>query len=55
MYLQLGLKPKFHQVDITDQKSLDTFYAYVKKEYGGIDVLVNNAALAYKVRYEYVL
>ncbi|XP_021941630.1 carbonyl reductase [NADPH] 1-like [Zootermopsis nevadensis] len=46
---KLGLKPKFHQLDITDQNSLDTFYDYMKKEYGGIDVLVNNAAIAYKV------
>jgi carbonyl reductase 1 len=51
---QLGLKPKFHQLDVTDQKSLDTFYRYMKKEYGGIDILVNNAAIAYKVRYGHV-
>jgi carbonyl reductase 1 len=42
--------PKFHQLDASDQKSLDTFFDYMKKEYGGIDVLVNNAAISYKVR-----
>jgi carbonyl reductase 1 len=42
--------PKFHQLDVSHQKSLDTFSDYVKKEYGGIDLLVNNAAIAYKVR-----
>lgn len=46
---QLGLNPKFHQLDITDQKSIDTFKNYLRKEHGGIDVLVNNAAIAYKV------
>jgi carbonyl reductase 1 len=45
----LGLKPKFHQLDITDQKSLETFSDFLKNEHGGIDVLVNNAAIAYKV------
>lgn len=45
---KLGLKPKFHQLDITDQKSLETFHDFLKNEHGGIDVLVNNAAIAYK-------
>ncbi|XP_023718285.1 carbonyl reductase [NADPH] 3 isoform X2 [Cryptotermes secundus] len=45
---KLGLKPKFHQFDITDQKSLETFRDFIKNEHGGIDVLVNNAAIAYK-------
>jgi carbonyl reductase 1 len=45
----LGLKPKFHQLDVTDQKSLETFRDFIKNEHGGIDVLVNNAATAYKV------
>jgi carbonyl reductase 1 len=42
--------PKFHQLDVSDQKSLDTFFDHVKKEYGGIDVLDNNAAISCKVR-----
>lgn len=46
---QLGLKPKFHQLDVTDEKSLNTFHDFIKNEHGGIDVLVNNAAIAYKV------
>jgi NAD(P)-dependent dehydrogenase (short-subunit alcohol dehydrogenase family) len=45
----LGLKPKFHQLDVTDQKSLEIFRDFIKNEHGGIDVLVNNAAIAYKV------
>jgi NAD(P)-dependent dehydrogenase (short-subunit alcohol dehydrogenase family) len=35
---------------MTDHKSLDTFHDCMKKEYGGIDVLVNNAAIACAVR-----
>lgn len=44
---KLGLKPKFHQLDVTDQKSLETFHDFIKNEHGGIDVLVNNAAISY--------
>ncbi|PSN32501.1 hypothetical protein C0J52_21941, partial [Blattella germanica] len=45
---KLGLKPIFHQLDVTDQKCLDAFHDFIKKEHGGIDILVNNAAIAYK-------
>ena len=47
---QLGLSPHFHQLDIDSQDSIDKFAAYIKNTYGGLDVLVNNAAIAYKVR-----
>ncbi|XP_047036976.1 carbonyl reductase [NADPH] 1-like [Helicoverpa zea] len=43
-----GLKPKFHQLDITNKKSVEVFRDYIKEKYGGIDVLVNNAAIAFK-------
>ncbi|CAH2060449.1 unnamed protein product, partial [Iphiclides podalirius] len=43
-----GLNPKYHQLDITDTKSLEVFHDYIKEKYGGIDVLVNNAAIAFK-------
>uniref|UniRef100_A0A1B6FR44 carbonyl reductase (NADPH) n=1 Tax=Cuerna arida TaxID=1464854 RepID=A0A1B6FR44_9HEMI len=46
---KLGFKPEFHQLDITDKKSISTFAEYIKSKYGGIDVLVNNAAIAYKM------
>ncbi|XP_054259222.1 carbonyl reductase [NADPH] 1-like [Macrosteles quadrilineatus] len=45
---KLGFKPEFHQLDITDKKSISTFAEFMKKKHGGIDVLVNNAAIAYK-------
>ncbi|XP_046974158.1 carbonyl reductase [NADPH] 1-like [Vanessa cardui] len=43
-----GLNPKYHQLDITDPKSLTVFHDYVKTKYGNIDILVNNAAIAFK-------
>ncbi|KAJ8705190.1 hypothetical protein PYW07_011017 [Mythimna separata] len=43
-----GLNPKFHQLDVTDKKSLEVFRDYIKTNYGGIDILVNNAAIAFK-------
>lgn len=41
----LGLSPQFHQLDITDQNSVDTFRDYIQNTYGGLDVLVNNAGV----------
>ena len=42
------LTVKFHLLDIDDPKSVATLAAFVKDKYGGIDVLVNNAAIAFK-------
>ncbi|KAF7284406.1 hypothetical protein GWI33_022192 [Rhynchophorus ferrugineus] len=38
----------YHQLDITDQKSVDSFKNHLISKYGGIDLLVNNAAIAFK-------
>ncbi|XP_062618376.1 carbonyl reductase [NADPH] 1-like [Saccostrea cucullata] len=43
-----GLSPKFHQLDITDQASIDRLRDFLKTTYGGLDGLVNNAGMAYK-------
>lgn len=43
-----GLNPNYHQLDITDTKSVEAFRDYIKEKYGGIDILVNNAAIAFK-------
>lgn len=42
------LKPKFHQLDITDDESVTKFRDYLKNTYDGLDVLINNAAIAFK-------
>lgn len=42
-----GLHPKFHQLDITDKNSIDKLRNFLQSTYGGLDVLVNNAAIAY--------
>jgi len=43
---QLGLKPKFYQLDICDETSILKLRDFLKSNYGGLDVLVNNAAIA---------
>ncbi|KAK5854353.1 hypothetical protein PBY51_015430 [Eleginops maclovinus] len=43
-----GLTAKFHQLDINDVNSIVAAAGFFKKAYGGVDVLVNNAAIAFK-------
>ncbi|CAG0894684.1 unnamed protein product [Darwinula stevensoni] len=43
-----GLKPCFHQLDIDDQKSIEKLRDFLQEKHGGLDLLVNNAAIAYK-------
>ena len=43
-----GLKPKYHQLDITSDESVTKLKEFLQQEYGGLDALVNNAAIAYK-------
>ncbi|DAA32938.1 carbonyl reductase [NADPH] 1-like [Bos indicus] len=44
-----GLSPRFHQLDITDLQSIHALRDFLRKEYGGLDVLVNNAAIAFQL------
>lgn len=44
-----GYNPKFHQLDISDQNSVDKFQKYLKTKYGGIDILINNAGVIFWV------
>ena len=47
-----GLSPRFHQLDITDLQSIRAVRDFLLKEYGGLDVLVNNAAIAFAREWE---
>lgn len=44
---KLGLEPKYHQLDINDESSVTKLRDYLVKTYGGLDVLVNNAAILF--------
>jgi len=50
MIMQEGMKPRFHQLDIDSVESIKKFANHLKQTHGGIDILVNNAAIAFKVR-----
>ena len=40
-----GLEPKYHQLDIQNSDSIKNFANYLKQNYEGIDILINNAAI----------
>lgn len=44
-----GLNPLFHQLDINDINSIRKVRDFMKEKYGGLDVLINNAGIAFKV------
>ncbi|XP_036419296.1 carbonyl reductase [NADPH] 1-like [Colossoma macropomum] len=44
-----GLSPLFHQLDITDPASVRAARDFFKAQYGGVDVLINNAGIAFKM------
>merc|ERR1719323_2100098 len=46
-----GRTVHFHQLDIDDSTSIERIRDFMKDKYGGIDVLVNNAAIAFKRRH----
>lgn len=43
-----GANVSFHQLDIDNLASIKRFATYIKEKHGGLDLLVNNAAIAYK-------
>lgn len=45
---KLGLKPEFHQLDVTNKESIIALKNFIKEKHGGLDVLVNNAGIAFK-------
>lgn len=44
-----GLNPRYHQLDISNQQSVEALRDHLKKEHGGLDILINNAAMAFKM------
>lgn len=46
---QEGLKPKFHQLDVQSTDSAQRLTEYLHQQYDGVDVLVNNAGVAFMV------
>ncbi|CAH2105727.1 unnamed protein product [Euphydryas editha] len=42
---KLGLHPEYHQLDVTDRNSVLKFRDHLKEKHGGLDILVNNAAI----------
>ena len=42
-----GFRPKFHQLDITSQDSVDKLKKNLMLSHGGLDILVNNAGIMY--------
>ncbi|XP_078513022.1 carbonyl reductase [NADPH] 1-like isoform X5 [Lissotriton helveticus] len=45
-----GLTSHFHQLDITNLQSITRLRDFLKKEYGGIDILINNAGIVFRGR-----
>ena len=43
-----GLHPKFHQLDIISKDSIQAIKEFLENQYNGLDVLVNNAGIAFK-------
>ena len=42
-----GVKVLFHQLDIDDEESIKKMASFLKEKYDGLDILVNNAAIAF--------
>lgn len=52
---KLGHNPEYHQLDISDKTSITKFRDFIKEKHGGLDILINNAAVAgagFKTTYE---
>lgn len=47
---ELGLTPAYHQLDVTDRNSVLRFRDHIKRTHGGINILINNAAVANSVQ-----
>jgi carbonyl reductase 1 len=43
-----GVDVEFHQLDISDRDSIESFAKWLETKHGGLDILVNNAGFAFK-------
>lgn len=53
---KLGLHPEYHQLDVSDTESVKKFADHIRNTHGGIDILINNAAVLnndYKYYFNY--
>ncbi|CAK1550829.1 unnamed protein product [Leptosia nina] len=41
-----GLRPEYHQLDVTDRQSITKFRDHLQNKHGSIDILINNAGYA---------
>jgi NAD(P)-dependent dehydrogenase (short-subunit alcohol dehydrogenase family) len=48
---RLGLNPIFYELNVVDHFQVEEFAQFIGKTYGGVDILVNNAAVLYKVSF----
>ena len=46
-----GFQPDFYQVDVTNENTVESLKNYIKAEYGGLDILINNAGIYYVCLY----
>jgi carbonyl reductase 1 len=44
-----GFKPQFHALDINDDASVEALRDHIRDTHGQLDVLINNAGMAYKM------
>lgn len=43
-----GLNPLFHELDVSQPDSIRMFEEFIMKNYGGVDIIVNNAAVHFE-------
>ncbi|KAJ8342566.1 hypothetical protein SKAU_G00324940 [Synaphobranchus kaupii] len=48
MLREEGIETIFHQLDICDQPSAERLRDFLQNKYGGLDILINNAGIAFK-------
>ncbi|MCE9901552.1 3-hydroxybutyrate dehydrogenase [Raoultella terrigena] len=42
---QLGLAPGYHDADLRDVRQIEAMFSWAEREFGGVDIVVNNAGI----------